>query len=61
MSTRPLLVGSMPLNYTRFLDYCGDRVLLRRAGGGGMFVHRTMMEHIADLDLEKWKEQPDSP
>jgi hypothetical protein len=51
----------MPLNYVRFLDYCVDRVLLRRVGGGYMFIHRTMMEHIAGLDLEKWKEQPDSP
>ena len=55
------LDGSMPLNYVPFLDYCVDRVLLRRVGGGYMFIHRTMMEHIANLDLEKWKEQPDSP
>jgi hypothetical protein len=41
------LDGSMPLNYVRFLDYCVDRVLLRRVGGGYMFIHRTMMEHIA--------------
>jgi hypothetical protein len=40
---------------------CVERVLLRRVGGGTMFIHRTMMEHIAALDLEKWKEQPDSP
>jgi len=25
-----------------------------------MFIHRTMMEHIAGLNLEKWKEQPDN-
>jgi len=43
------LDGSMPLNYVRFLDYCGDRILLRRVGGGYMFIHRTMMEHIAGL------------
>ena len=55
------LDGSMPLNYVRFLDYCVDRVLLRRVGGGYMFIHRTMMEHIAGLDLETWKEQLDSP
>jgi hypothetical protein len=38
-----------------------DRVLLRRLGGGYMFIHRTRMEHIAGLDLEKWKERSDSP
>lgn len=52
------LDGSMPLNYVRFLDYCVDRVLLRRVGGGYIFIHRTMMEHIAALDLEKWKDEP---
>lgn len=52
------LDGSMPLRYVRFLDYCVDRVLLRRVGGGYMFIHRTMMDHIAALDLEKWKNGP---
>ncbi len=46
--------GSMPLNYVRFLDDCADRILLRRVGGGYIFIHRTFMEHVAGLD-------PDSP
>lgn len=51
----------LPLNYVRYLDYCVDLVLLRRVVGGYMFVHRTVMEHIAALEMEQWKEQPDSP
>jgi hypothetical protein len=43
----------MPLDYVRFPDYCVDRVRLRRVGGGTTVIHRTMMEHIAGLDLEK--------
>jgi hypothetical protein len=50
----------MLLRYVRFLDYCVDRVLLRRVVVGAMFIHRTMMEHIAGLDMEKWKDEPDS-
>jgi hypothetical protein len=44
----------MPLNNVRFLDDCADRILLRRVGGGYIFIHRTFMEHVAGLD-------PDAP
>ena len=49
--------GSMPLNYVRFLDDCADRILLRRVGGGYIFIHRTFMEHVASLDLDapQWR------
>jgi len=40
----------MPLNYARFLDYAAKRVLLRKVGGGYMFVHRLLLEHFAALD-----------
>ena len=42
-------IGHMPLNYIRFLDYCVDRIFLRRVGGGYIFVHRLLMEHFADM------------
>ena len=44
------LDGSMPLNYVRFLDHCVDRILLRKVGGGYIFIHRTFMEHMANID-----------
>ena len=44
------LDGSMPLNYVRFLDHCAERILLRKVGGGYMFIHRTFMEHMAQID-----------
>lgn len=43
------LDGSMPFYYVRFLDACADRILLRKVGGGYMFIHRTFMEYIAAL------------
>ncbi len=39
-----------PWEYVRFLDYAVDRILLRRVGGGWIFIHRLFMEHIASLD-----------
>ncbi|MFN8464028.1 MAG: NACHT domain-containing protein [Caldilineaceae bacterium] len=46
-------VGSMPLRYTRFLNYCTDRIFLRRAGGSYVFMHRSFQEYIADLDYRQ--------
>ena len=39
-----------PLNYPRFLDYAADRILLRKVGGGYIFVHRLLLEYFASLD-----------
>lgn len=47
------LEGSMPLRYIRFLGYCADRILLRKANGGSTFIHRTFLEHIAALTLAR--------
>jgi hypothetical protein len=40
----------MPLNYPRFLDYAYDRILLRKVGGGYIFVHRLLQDYFASLD-----------
>lgn len=40
----------MPLNYPRFLDYATERVLLRKVGGGYIFVHRLLQDYFASLD-----------
>jgi hypothetical protein len=41
--------GTMPWNIARFLDYCADRIFLRKVGGGYIFIHRLLMEHFASL------------
>jgi hypothetical protein len=42
----------MPWNYSRFLDYCADRIFLRKVGGGYIFIHRMLMEYFASLDTQ---------
>lgn len=43
----------MPWNYANFLDYCHDRIFLRKVGGGYIFIHRLLMEHFASLTDEE--------
>ena len=42
--------GSIPLHYIRFLNYAADCILLRKVGGGYIFVHRLLLEYFALLD-----------
>ena len=44
--------GEIPWNYARFLDYATSRIILRKVGGGYIFIHRLLMEHFADLKSE---------
>lgn len=44
--------GSSPLSYVRFLDYCVERILLRKVGGSYIFIHRMFMEHFAKKETE---------
>ena len=39
-----------PWNYVRFLDHAADCILLRKVGGGYIFVHGLLMEHFAKLN-----------
>lgn len=39
--------GFIPKSYIRFLDYCTERIFLRKIGSGYTFIHRLMMEHFA--------------
>ncbi len=40
----------IPWHYSRFLDYAAERILLRKVGGGYIFVHRLLLEYFASLD-----------
>jgi Cdc6-like AAA superfamily ATPase len=42
--------GRIPWNYARFLDYAAERLLMKKVGGGYVFVHRMLMEHFAQRD-----------
>jgi DNA polymerase III delta prime subunit len=39
----------IPWNYERFLDEASERLLLRKVGGGYIFVHRLLLEYLASL------------
>jgi hypothetical protein len=41
--------GLAPLRYATFLDHAAARVLLRRVGGGWVFVHRLLLDYFAGL------------
>ncbi len=42
------LRGDAPWRYARFLDFACERVLLRRVGGGYIFIHRMLAEYFAE-------------
>lgn len=42
----------LPLRLVPFLEACVDRAFLYRVGGGYIFIHRLLMEHIAALTDE---------
>ena len=42
--------GYVPLNYPGFLDYATERILLRKVGGGYIFVHRLLLDFFAALN-----------
>ncbi|MEB3180286.1 MAG: CHAT domain-containing protein [Nostocaceae cyanobacterium] len=39
----------IPWNYARFLDYAAERILLKKVGGGYIFIHRLLLEHLASI------------
>jgi hypothetical protein len=43
--------GYAPWNLVGFLDFCADRILMRKVGGGYIFIHRLLLEYFATLDL----------
>ncbi len=43
--------GDMPWNYSGFLDYAAERVLLNKVGKGSYtFINRLLLEYFAELD-----------
>lgn len=43
-------VRSTPWRYARFLEDAAERILLRKVGGGYIFVHRLLLEYFASLE-----------
>ncbi|MBV7339934.1 hypothetical protein KFU94_69345 [Chloroflexi bacterium TSY] len=48
------LSGDAPLNYARFLDYAAEELnFLQKVGGGYVFIHRYLLEHFAEIAVER--------
>jgi len=43
---------SMPRHYPHFLDYAAEHMLLRKVGGGYIFLHRLLLDYLADLEAK---------
>jgi hypothetical protein len=42
--------GCIPLNYIHFLNWASDKLFLQKVGGGYIFIHRSLMEHFAEME-----------
>ena len=41
--------GKIPFMFIPFLDYCARLILLKKVGGGYIFIHRMLLEYFAKL------------
>lgn len=48
--------SSIPWRYPNFLDFASERIILRKVGGGYIFVHRLLLDYFASLDAAEKKE-----
>jgi hypothetical protein len=46
------LKGYTPFHFIKFLDYCAKLILLKKVGGGHIFIHRMLLEYFAELTPE---------
>jgi hypothetical protein len=42
--------GAVPWHYVPFLDYAAERILLRKVGGGYIFIHGLLLDYFASLE-----------
>jgi eukaryotic-like serine/threonine-protein kinase len=47
--------GHTPLNFIKFLDLCAHLILLKKVGGGYIFIHRMLLEYFAELTPQSTK------
>ena len=47
--------GYTPFNFIKFLDHCAKLILLKKVGGGYMFIHRMLLEHFAKMESKSCK------
>ena len=46
--------GHAPLDYARFLDYAAEELnFLQQVGGGYVFIDRYLLDHFAEIAVER--------
>ena len=43
------LKGYTPFNFIKFLNHCAGLILLKKVGGGYIFIHRMLLDYFAEL------------
>ena len=43
------LSGYTPFQFIKFLDQCAKLILLKKVGGGYIFIHRMLLEYLAEM------------
>jgi hypothetical protein len=46
------LNGCTPFKFVEFLDHCANLILLKKVGGGYIFIHRMLLEYFAHLPTQ---------
>jgi hypothetical protein len=46
------LSGYTPFKFIKFLDHCARLILLKKVGGGYIFIHRMLLEYFAELPTQ---------
>jgi DNA polymerase III delta prime subunit len=46
------LNGYTPFKFIKFLDHCAWLILLKKVGGGYIFIHRMLLEYFADIPTQ---------
>jgi hypothetical protein len=44
------LTGCTPFRFIKFLDHCAKLILLKKVGGGYIFIHRMLLDYFADMN-----------
>ena len=51
------LNGYTPFKFINFLDHCARLILLKKVGGGYIFIHRMLLEYFAELTPQSTRTQ----
>jgi eukaryotic-like serine/threonine-protein kinase len=49
------LSGYTPFNFVNFLDQCARLILLKKVGGGYIFIHRMLLDYFAEMTPQSTK------